>query len=222
MKKILLLIIITIVVFIIYSNYKDDKIFYLSLGDSYALGMTPHGNYDYGYSDYVKDFLSNRLESYVTGFSASGYRSIDLYRDIIDNKEILHNNKNISIKQALIKADLVTLSLGINDIISVASFNMDKTYINSAMSDIEKLLKELRNNCKETIIIVGLFTPNKNEIYEFANKKYKELCNKYNIVYIDLYDLMSKDYFENDIHPNKEGYIKIGENIVNYLKNEKF
>jgi hypothetical protein len=53
MKKLLVLGVILLSTFLIYLSTFDRKIYYLSLGDSLALGVTPYGGYDYGYSDYV-------------------------------------------------------------------------------------------------------------------------------------------------------------------------
>ena len=60
------------------------KIYYLSLGDSLALGQNPYGNIGYGFSDYVSDYLREKgiLEFYTKKYSVSGYRTTDLIRDI--------------------------------------------------------------------------------------------------------------------------------------------
>lgn len=220
MKKIIVIILTISLVLMIYMINKDNNVYYLSLGDSYALGMTPYGGYDYGYSDYIRDYLKDngKLEKYISGFAKSGYRTIDLIRDIEDNKEIYVENEKISLKQALIKADLVTLSIGTNDILSMTSLKLDDMCINEAMDDMEILLKKIREYCKEKVIAIGYFNIEKNDISLFANKKYKELCDKYNIIYIDVSDLSQK-YFPNpnDIHPSKDGYAKIFEKIKENL-----
>ena len=57
MKKILGIIVVCLSVLLIYLGFKDNKIYYLSMGDGLSLGVTPYGGVDYGYSDYVKDYL---------------------------------------------------------------------------------------------------------------------------------------------------------------------
>lgn len=220
MKKVLFLLIVILSVFLIYLKNTDGEVYFLALGDSYSLGMTPYSGYDYGFNDYVKDYLSDKnvLEEYIVDFSKSGYRSVDLLRDILDNKSILINNDVLTIQQALIKSDLVTLSIGTNDINSSINLDMDTMYINDVMSDMESLLVLLRKYCKEKIIAVGYIVPNEN--YEIVNSLYEELCNKYNIIYINAYELLNDSkYFPNpnNIHPSKEGYHIIADKIIDNL-----
>ena len=94
-KTILVSSIIVLLVFLIYLTTLDKKVYYVSLGDSLALGQTPYGNLDYGYTDYVKDYLIDKkiLEKYIKEFSDKNYRITDLIRDINDNKKIYINNK---------------------------------------------------------------------------------------------------------------------------------
>ena len=107
-----------IILILIFLITKDKKIYYLSLGDSLAVGRMPHNEIGKSYGDYVRDYLEDKevLEFYTKSFSKSGYRSIDMLNDLKENKEITVEDKKISIKHALIKADLVTVSVGMNDL----------------------------------------------------------------------------------------------------------
>jgi len=221
MKKILLFISVVILVLFIYIKNGDDKVYYLALGDSYSLGMNPYNAYDYGFTDYIKDYLnqSEKLQNFIKDFSVSGYRTIDLLKDIESNKSIVYENQEITIQQALIKADLVTLSIGTNDIIGMASVSPDDSYIDDAMNDMESLLILLRKYCKETIVAVGYFNLINND---YANERYKKLCEKYDIVYIDIYNLINDDYFPNpsNIHPSKKAYELIANKIIEVVDNK--
>lgn len=221
MKKIIVLFLTILLVVYIYIKNIDDKIYYLSLGDSYACSMNYLGVLDYGYSEYIRDYLKEekKLEKFVNAFAKSGYRSVDLLRDIVDNKELNIDNNKLTLKQALIKADLVTLSIGTNDILSMTSLNMDDIIINDAMNDLDELLKTVREYCKEKIIAINYFNFYDNDIGKFANEKYKELCAKYDIIYIDVSDLSNNNlYFPtSNIHPSKEGYEQIFKRILPYL-----
>ena len=118
LKTILIGSIILLTTFLIYLTTLDKLVYFLALGDSLANGKTPYGESDYSYNDYLRDYIDNKdiLEKYIDGFIVDDYRITDLVRDIEDNRKILINNKNQSIKNALIKADLVTLSIGMNEL----------------------------------------------------------------------------------------------------------
>lgn len=237
MKKILVIALILLSVFFIYLNTIDKKVYYLALGDSIAAGVNSSGTSEYGYTDHIKTYLENRnlLETYIDEFAVSGYRSIDLKRDIEDNKKLTINDKKVTLKNALIKADLVTLSIGANDFFYYINANPNDVYehINSVINDLEDLFKLLRQYCKEDIIIVGYYTPFKehenldkiDDIIKFANKKLEELCKEYKMYYVDVFDLFKQnDYLpnSNDIHPSVEGYEAISKEIIKVIDKTLF
>lgn len=244
-KKLIALSIIVLIVFLIYIMTIDRKIYYVSLGDSFAIGINPYGKIDYGYSDYIADYLkkSNILEFYTKSFAKNDYRTIDLIHDIEDNKETIVNGKKKTIKNALIKADIVTISIGSNDIfykmgINDMKYNLEKKediykYIDEVIEDYNKLFSLLRQYCKEDIIIIGLYNPlsrisviysrNLEPGFVYANDKLKKLSKKYNAYYIDIYQIFKENpnYFPNpnDIHPNIEGYKVIANQIIDVIEN---
>ena len=110
LKSILILGIVFIIVFFIYLTTLDKKVYYLDLGI--------RDNNDYTYADMVNDYFIeiNKQEKYINYFTSKDYRTTDLIRDVEDNKMVLQDNKKQTIKNALIKADLVTLNIGSNDL----------------------------------------------------------------------------------------------------------
>ena len=60
MKKILTIIIIVLAVFLIYLGFRDDDTYYLSIGDYLATGINSYGIKDYGYNDYIVDYLEQK------------------------------------------------------------------------------------------------------------------------------------------------------------------
>lgn len=237
MKKILVIGLILLSVFFIYLNTIDKKVYYLALGDSLAVGVNASGSHEYGYTDRIKNYLEskNMLETYIDQFAVSGYRSIDLKRDIEDNKKISVNDKEVTLKNALIKADLVTLSIGANDFFYYINANQADvySYLNEVMNDVEELFKLVREYCKEDIIVVGYYTPFKEHenleqmdiIIKFANKKLKSLCKEYKIEYVDVFDLFkNNDYLPNpkDIHPSIEGYEAISNELIKTIDKTLF
>jgi len=232
MKKIIIISLIILSIFFIYLNTMDKKVYYLALGDSIAVGVNASNTDEYGYSDYIKTYLENRdlLETYINEFAVSGYRSIDLKRDIEDNKKITINDKEITLKNALIKADLVTLSIGANDFFYYLNANPINVYeqVNESLNDVENLFKLVREYCKEDIIVVGYYTPfsehenidKMDTIVKFANKKLEELCNEYDMRFVDVFELFKDNPYlpnPNDIHPSIEGYEAISKEIIKVI-----
>lgn len=230
MKKILTIIIVILSILLIYLGFKDDKIYYLSMGDYLTDGLNPYGTKDYGYSDYVKDYINenDKLEVYVN-YANNTKRTIDLIKDIEDNVKIDVNGKNKTIQNALIKADLVTISIGMNDLLSNVTFNNDFS-INDLYNKLEEVINDytilfelMRVYCKEEIVLVGLYDAignnELNEFFDYANKRISQLANSYNINYVNIYeDFKTKDYFiNNNKFPNKLGYEVISRKIIDII-----
>lgn len=229
MKKILTIIIVLLAVFLIYLGFKDKEIYYFSMGDSLANGINSYNAKDYGYADYVKDSLE--IKKYES-FTNNNKRSIDFVKDIEDNIKI--NGKNI--QNILIKADIITLSVGMNDLFSNVTFNNDFSVndlymkFEEVMVDLENLFKLLRTYSKEDIIYVGIYNCLKenslDEFFIYANEQLKKLCDNYKITYLDIYnEFNDSTYFDNpnSYFPNKDGYKLISSKIIDIIveKNNK-
>ena len=63
-----------------------------------------------------------------------------------------------------------------------------------------------------------------NEIVDYADQKYQELCDKHNIYYVKVSDEIAKnkEYLPNplDIHPSKKGYEVISKEIIEVINRE--
>lgn len=241
-KLIIGFIITGIILISIFLITKDKKIYYLSLGDSLSVGQTPYNTIGKSYGDYVSDYLKDRekLEFYTKDFSKSGYRSIDILNDLNSNKQIKVNNKKITIKNALIKADLVTLSIGANDLfykLNIGTeFDLNDSddlyiYVDQCVLDIDKLLFELRKACKEQIMVFGFYNPFTNfssnlantvePIIKYANIRMKKIVEKYDMTFIDIHNmfLANDDYLPSffEIHPTKKGYKAMGDKVISLI-----
>lgn len=229
MKKILVVGVVIISIFLIYLTTIDKKVYYVSLGDEISLGMTKEGYYEKSYPIYIKEYLEEKkkLEIFIDDYETQGYRITDLINDINNNKEVEETNKTI--KNVLIKADLITVSIGTNDIIS--KINTEKTLtkidynrlyknIDEIINDFDKLLKLIREYCKEDIILIGINIQTEdeklNEIINYANEKFKETSDKYKIKYVDIFKEESHEF---KIYPTKEEYKQISQQIINILDN---
>jgi len=227
MKKILILGIIILSIFLIYLTTIDKKVYYVSLGDEISLGLTKEGYYEKSFPLYIKEYLEkkNKLETFIDDYIIQGYRITDLINDIKNNKEIEETNKTI--KNVLIKADLITLSIGTNDVLSkinneenLTKIDYNRLYknIEEITKDLDKLLSLIREYCKEDIILIGINIKSENEnlqeIINYANEKFNEISNKYNIEYIK-----TKDLIKEKIYPTKEEYKALSEQIINIIDN---
>ncbi len=213
-KAILFLAIVFSLVFVIYLTTLDRKVYYLNLGDEIAL---EEGNYGEWIRDYIKS--KGKLEKYVSEFSEEDYRTTDFIRDIKDNRKVFSNGNNIALKNALIKADLVTLSIGSNDIyykITTSSPRESYEYMDQVLVDLEQLLELIREYCKEDIVMINYYNTyqeNYNEIFEYMNDKLEDLANVYEIQIVNIRDIMYNNTMENRL-PNIEQY----EQIYNCMK----
>lgn len=237
MKKIIL-ILISAIILIIYLLTADRKIYYLTLGDE--LSVINYDDNDKSYSSKLSEYLDskNKLEIFINDFSKENYRTTDVINDINNNIKIKYGNKNISIKNALIKADLLTISIGMNDIVSrinIKNINVYDNYeflyddVDKICNDLDQLLNLLRQYCKENIILIGLYYPFREQnqeltnIFLYANNKFKTVSEKYKISYVDIYNqfLENDDYLSSKaiLYPSSDGYRVIYDQVKITINN---
>lgn len=241
---IFLMLFISIGIFCIYKNTYKEELNYVALGDSVAAGRNPYGVNDYGYTDYIKDYLKNshKLNSYVT-YAVSGYTTEDITNDINLNRNVEVGAKSVGIKKALRESDLVTISIGANDFLG----GMNLSSIPSALSDSELVFKQIddviikindlltlvKQYAKGKIIVVGYYNPlpnltkykdKINEVVSYADAQYEKKCKDQDVYYVKVSDTMAEnnEYLPNplDIHPNKAGYEVISKKVINLIDKE--
>lgn len=227
-SKLIIFILVCLTIFYIFKNNNNHNINYTSLGDSFALGENAYEQIDYGYSDYLKDYLikEDRLNKYIKSFSKKDASINSLYQDITLNKKIILKNKTINIKQTLRESNIITISIGLNDLIYQLSITEKLTEhsLNRIISNIEiefnQLITEIRKYYPNDIYIIGYYNiyP-ESTLYEKAIKKLNQVYQKNdNVIYIDTYKLFqnNKNYLPNFInyHPNHQGYEAISKQII--------
>ena len=244
-KKIIVFVLSLLIVFVTYNKFlkQNSKLIYIPLGDSIAEGMTPYGNIDYGYTDYIKDYLKekNKLSFYTKKYTKSGYKIIDVKRDIENNKKITEGNKTYYLKEILRESDLVTLTIGANDLIKGLSIDdipikllnikQIKKDIDNVINSYNDLLVLIKKYAKGQIIVTGYFNPlpkmtlfknDIDEVIKYLNNKIEETALELNVKYVDLFDSLDNrtDIFANplDIHPSKIGYEIISKEIIKNIE----
>lgn len=200
-KTILVIVLVILTVFVIYLTTMDRNIYYLDLN---------MGNYNY--EETIVNFLKDekKLERYVTGYIEKDYRTTDLINDIKNNKSINIKNKKQTIKNALIKADLLIYVPSINDINYKLNTTNQKelyNYADEMLEDMEEAIKLMRQYCKEDIIVIGLENSNK-KIFNYINEKLGEICYE------------NKIYFINPLKLNKNGKKYVEKEIKKIIENK--
>ncbi len=243
-KKYIFLILVIIGIFWIYKLNSNNKIYYISLGDSLAAGQNPYGEIGYGYSDYVNKYLKsqNLVEFYSKDFAASGDRIIDLINKIEKNEKVELHDKELRIQTAIEKADVITLSIGANDLFEHAglndmNYNLEKLseaekYLDEISENLDKLIKLIRKYNNKKVILVGYYNPlsplsskytrELEPLFMKVNEEYEKVATKNNCDYIDVYEIFKEnpEYLPNptDIHPSNSGYEVISAQIIDILK----
>lgn len=236
MKKILITSVVILLIFIIYLTTIDKKIYYLTLGDELSISTDEIESFSESISNYLAE--NKKLEVFINEFSKNNYHVTDITNDIKDNRKEKHETKEISIKNALIKADLLTISVGMNDItskINIKNLNISNDYsflyndIDEIANDLDELLTIVRQYCKEDIILLGLYYPFSVQnqelvnIFLYGNTKFKEISTKHNVNYIDIYNIFLEDEKNltapSNLYPSQIGYKTIAEQIIVTINN---
>ncbi len=192
MKKLLLIIFILLLVFLIYYLNIDRKKYVLSIGDYTILNNTNL------YKD-IKNLYGKKLEKYVLYGNDGDYRIIDLINDINNNKDFIYDRNKYTLDNAIIKADIIIISIGMNDL-KYNKNNNDYDYIDEVINDLDKLFSIIRKYSKEKILVFNYYLDN-DKLTRYVNSRLGKLVNKYKIDIID---------YDND-------YSIINNNICEYL-----
>lgn len=229
--KLIVFIIVCISIYLIYSLSGNKKITYTSLGDGFSTGINSFYDISYGYNDYLKDYLkdNNQLNKYYNKFSYQDMTIKDLQKDIMIN---VKDNDNNNIKQALRESNLLTISIGINDLIYKMDINKhmseakkDKA-ITEIMESLDKTMIEVKKYYKYDIYLLGYynFYPQNSvekELLDKLNYEYKKYSKKNDIIFVDNINMNDKlgSYLDNpnSFYPNVSGYNAIYNNILSKI-----
>lgn len=177
-------------IFMIHFKTKDTDVYYLNLEDEYL------ETEEDSYSSKIKNELQNekKLEKYVE-FKYNDYRITDMINTIRNNGYIYIDNRKQTIQNALIKADLTTIWIGMNDF-EYGLLKEEKeeiyNYMDTLLLDIDTLLTEIRTYTKEEVFFISSYTTDETKkiFVEYLNNKVEKLCEEKEIhfVRIDSYN----------------------------------
>lgn len=198
MKKIILPFFLIFIVVFIYVLFKNNNLYYLDIGSNV-----------FSYNKFIVD--NYIVDKYNFSFTKNDYRITDLIN-------MIDNNYNY-IKHELVSADLITINIGLNDVIYYSSIGID--YYEDFTRDYLLLFESLRNVTKEKIVLVGLFNYDCSNNIELKkiNDYLKVNTKQYDIIYLDVFNIFNNSSYLNCnnhfISPDANIYIakKIMENI---------
>ena len=223
----------------------------VALGDSLAAGMNENGDIGKGYADFLADLLNEResLNSFNKGFSNPGYRTTNILNDFKEDvvKPKLNQNleygENIALSQAIEEAEIVTLSIGANDILAHLKRNDDGTFtfdiatvlasINSVSDNIKTILTNIKQLNEDVIIVVmGYYNPfptetsmafELNYLVSELDKKIGAVVNEKDGLFVEVRSEIADNaakYLPNpkNIHLSEEGYKAVGTKMYNALQ----
>ncbi len=233
LKKMMLLLAISLSVYIIFLITNQNKITYLALGDSLTYGQDNYGGKAYGYTLFLNDYFNSHHQKtlFIDQYAKKNHNIRGIQNDILSDKTVIVDNHKYNLKRLLQEANIITMSIGLNDIIYEYSLNNkyalsayeEDRIIKSITEEYKKLLDEISIYNSKPIFIVGYSTRNKYaSLLEKLNNSYKIISKNYNNIFIDVDKILNSDiYFDeiNSIFPNYKGYEKIANTIIDKYEN---
>ncbi|MFS1511035.1 GDSL-type esterase/lipase family protein [Chengkuizengella sp. SCS-71B] len=244
---------------------------YVALGDSIAAGFTPTRTIDKGYTDFIEEYLDENepLITYTKQFAIPGLTTSDL-NGLIENdlsteqflslfgggfpvplvEEITENIsiENLTVQDAIIDADVITLTIGANDILSEIPYdtnnnivNMSEMNIDQLMTNMEKAKENLSGvleqifelNDEVQVYVSGYFFPYPHlsdqsqvqplmETLNTFNTKIKTAAEDNNAFYVSLEGVFSNGLYllPGEIHPTEVGYQLIAERFIDVMEQQ--
>ncbi len=216
MKKIIYFLLTFFGIYIIYSNFNNNLVNYVSFNDTLNC---------YNYNEIIKNYLNNHLLNYNNLFINKDINS--LIKDIKNNKTIRFNDKDYYIKKDLRESDVLVIFIGEEELSkNYSKFDMNKNYyyFNKMYNDIELLINEINQYAKGKIMFLGYYNPTNyydsktDEFFFDIDNRLSNLMIKNNINYIKLYEIVKGNNYKSDeIHLNIEGNREIAKIIKTYL-----
>lgn len=201
-KRIFVILIILITI-LIYYKFENKKINYV------AINITEKENY----SDYfVKNIKKLGKFNKILETKMS---SEELLEDIDNNIEIL---EDVTIQNIINFASIITIMLNPNEIYNTKTYNELEIIINN----INQILSKIRKISNAKIYFLGFYNIYDNKEIDnkiiYTNSKIENLCKKYKIEYIDLYNVLKNRkylfYINDNNLPNKDANIMISNEIL--------
>lgn len=191
----------TIIASFIYFHVKNSDFNLLALGDGLSTGMTPYHVEGYDFNDYLAEYLNEerKLSDFYKSFNETDETITNLINKINDNMQSVE--QKIKIKQAIKKANTITIAIGMDELNNYAyKNNLGSTKINGFIQKYNELLKIIRSLNDKQIFIIGLYSTSKinSSKIEKINNELQQLAQKYHAEFIDITNIIAnKEFFLN-------------------------
>ena len=230
--KLLILILMCSTVYFIYNKTNYNNISYTIIGDGLSEGINCYGQKDYGYGDYVKEYLKeqNKLKTYSSEYTSQDMTIESIYNTLLTDQKMITNNNNMTLKNILRDTDYLTMSIGLNDLLYKLSVldEFNESDLSIVIKEIEisfnSLIKEIRKIYKKDIYIIGYYNIDiNNKLYAEAIKQLNNIYKKNSeVVYISTLVLSeNKNIFlpnPTSYYPNYKGYQVISSKIIDKIE----
>lgn len=196
---------------IIYCYTTKEKINVLALGDGISTGMTIYHVEGYDYNEYLTEMLNeeNNLDNYYRYFNEIDETASNLVTKINNNMTSI--DKKIKLKQAIKEADIITISLGMDELNNYAKKNtLGSTKINGFLNKYEEVINIIRKLNDKKIYVIGLYAShlvNSSKISKI-NQELEKICQRYNSTFINIEEITEHQEFflqKNNYYPNYKG-----------------
>lgn len=192
---------------IIYFFTQNSEITIVSIGDGISSGMTSYGIEGYSFNDYLKEDYSTKheLKEYIE-YAIPNKTVKELIYEIKENKSIVKKEEQIEIKQAINKADILTIAIGMDELANIKITNQIK---NEYLHDLEELLSMIKMLNGKKVIILSLYSWGKNDLLtiEKLNAGIRDIALSNGFLFVDI----------NKILMNKDYYLSTDSYYINYL-----
>ena len=223
------------------SVFAKDEYDYLALGDSLAVGYNEYSQVGKGYADFFAGYLETETEltSYNKGFSFPGYTTSSILNDFEKNveKPVVGSppDRTVAILDAVADAEIVTLSVGANDVLKAVSkdeqgnltFNFDEVAatIQQMTVNLNKILKKLVElNPEVEVYVMGFYNPfptytgqvvEINYLVQQMDYAAAQVVGANGMHFVSVKDVIASDFAKylpnpENIHPSEAGYEVMG------------
>ncbi len=222
-KLIIIILVSVILTYFIYFYNKDKKITIMAMGDSVASGETSYNIDGISYNDYLKEYFKSKhlLKKYNDSYAFKNNKLEELLEDIKNN--VIDKKNNLNIQQIIHKSDIITISIGEEELIKLQiTKDLSKEVLDEYIYNYDELIKVLKDITDAKIVIIGLYENkylDKSNVI-IVNSNLSNIAIKYNIVFININDLMlNKEYYldSNSYYFNYKAHEIISNMIIHSL-----